>query len=180
MSSIMKSQSNTKHLKQKDYYLVIMIKAKWRIFEESTIKERKKIMNGMTLKKWNSLYKNSFLHSKEWKDFKVGFLKSNTICERCKNKATTPHHKTPVSQTVVKRGFLKDLEDFRKFEPVCKECHFKEHEGLIGIRNIFSDIEKQRRKGIWDSVEKAKTYLKKGYEIIESKGYNYLYYKEDF
>ena len=79
-------------------------------------------------KKWRNLY-SSFRHSKEWKDFKNGYLIRNPNCNRCNNLAEIPHHKISMINIAIQQGFLKCLKEDKNFESLCEECHIEE-EGI--------------------------------------------------
>jgi len=122
--------------------------AKWRIFEKlqpeerlKEIKVKKNVELGYTTpyniiivhnKKWIEL-RDSFNRSKEWQNFRLDFLKKHPKCEECSKKASVVHHKTPftLDLTVVYEGFLFGLQFESRFQSLCMDCHFGEHEKMI-------------------------------------------------
>ena len=132
------------------------MKAMWRQFEEKTVEERLKEFDTDTDdeisivpvpyniiivhdKKWIKL-RRSFRKSKEWEEFRLNFLKKHPKCNRCRKKAKVVHHISPftLDTTVIHEGFLFGLKFENRFEALCGDCHYLEHEDLIesekGIR----------------------------------------------
>ena len=77
--------------------------------------------------------RDSFYRSKEWKNFRQAFLERYPLCQRCGKQAVHVHHIEgfEIDSTILRDGFLKPLEDWKRFEAICGECHFMQHEELI-------------------------------------------------
>lgn len=116
-----------------------MKNAIWRKFEEADLETRKQLVDNDidnnnficdTNKNWVKI-RDSFRHSPEWTNFSTLFLLKYRKCSRCYKNSKQTHHKTPLSKTALLNGFLVDLKYIKKFEPLCFDCHFKEHSGII-------------------------------------------------
>jgi len=80
--------------------------------------------------------RDSFYHSKEWKQFRLQWIQAHLTCERCgcTDGVLQVHHRGSytLDNTVLGEGFLEPLRHPERFETICKDCHYKEHEALIG------------------------------------------------
>ncbi len=105
--------------------------------------------------------RRSFNHSPEWKAFRAAYLKRHTRCDRCGEAAIVVHHRSPqnLDATVINEGFLAPLQDESRFEALCQDCHYKEHETLIASERPEEYTRYQKRLG--RSNEKQTTKIEK-------------------
>lgn len=76
-----------------------------------------------------------YLHSEWWKSVRRRKLKSTRgVCERCHRRASQVHHKHYKSLGAETNGDL---------EAICRECHSKEHEGIIQAKKHLDVISRQ-------------------------------------
>ncbi len=87
--------------------------------------------------------RNGFYQSAEWKKFRLNWIETNKTCVKChrgKEEVTLQVHHTgkyALDMTVMKEGFLESLKHPERFETMCRECHFNEHQGLVNFeKNI--------------------------------------------
>jgi uncharacterized protein (DUF983 family) len=105
--------------------------------------------------------RRSFNHSPEWKSFRAAYLKHHAICKRCGKPATVVHHRPPqnLDATVLNEGFLAPLQDESRFEALCQDCHYQEHEVLVASERPEEYAQYQKRLG--RSNEKQTTKIEK-------------------
>jgi hypothetical protein len=156
------------------------MKALWRELEEMTPEQRGDTLltgevaagipvDGCTM--WicehSPLYlkaRRSFHHSAEWKRFRREFLEEHPVCVRCGAPATVVHHINAytIDKTLIAWGFSWIFEHPECCAPLCHECHYEEHKGLIASE-AFREPRKagflRRWKERWRAY-RARHYMK--------------------
>lgn len=125
----------------------------WRVIDEMTPLERKVVLpthvsarKGIEVVTHTDYYikaRQSFVHSKEWRFFRSAFLELHPACVRCKSvKDLQVHHAGlfTVDVTLINEGFLLPLTHLERFEALCGDCHFGEHEELIVGEKIIKSL----------------------------------------
>jgi len=89
--------------------------------------------------KW-FLLRASFYRSEEWKRFRLQWLQDHPACVRCgrTDGILQVHHAGHynLDHTVMEEGFLEGLKHPERFETLCQDCHYKEHENLIAVEEF--------------------------------------------
>ena len=116
-------------------------KALWRQVEEMSPEERLKVLPLNLLSPYGTVLhtkyyikvRTSFVSSVVWKNFRRSFLVTHSKCERCRKVATVVHHRSlyTVDRTIIAEGLLESLKHLERFEALCQDCHYDEHEDMI-------------------------------------------------
>jgi len=91
-------------------------------------------------REWTRL-RNSFYGSREWREFRLGWLAEHSACARCdQTEGSLRVHdvgQNALRLTVLEEGFLEGMRHPERFETICSECHYQEHALLIMGEQLF-------------------------------------------